>query len=179
MASSSFTLPIFQGHLHKSHFLGQTHLVTTSSSVIPKTSPPLVPTASAKFNLFELLGGRGLCNGEEGLEQELSKTINLQQPSPPAPAAEQEILAEVIPEDAFEKELLGLTGGFPGGEKGLQKFIEKNPPPPKRQAVRESATGGLNRGSATEPKPPERREKGPPMVSPRSVVLEDLVEKES
>ncbi|KAB5538953.1 hypothetical protein DKX38_016486 [Salix brachista] len=28
-------------------------------------------------------------------------------------------------EDGFEKELMGLTGGFPGGEKGLEKFIEK------------------------------------------------------
>lgn len=26
---------------------------------------------------------------------------------------------------------MGLTGGFPGGETGLQKFLADNPPPPK------------------------------------------------
>ena len=31
----------------------------------------------------------------------------------------------------FEKEMMGFTGGFPGGEKGLRLFIEKNPPPAK------------------------------------------------
>ncbi|KAF9685924.1 hypothetical protein SADUNF_Sadunf03G0105000 [Salix dunnii] len=29
-------------------------------------------------------------------------------------------------DDAFEKELTGLTGGFPGGEKGLKKIFEEN-----------------------------------------------------
>jgi hypothetical protein len=33
-----------------------------------------------------------------------------------------------IPKDGFEKEMMGLTGGFPGGEKGLIKFIQENPP---------------------------------------------------
>lgn len=26
---------------------------------------------------------------------------------------------------------MGLTGGFPGGEKGLKLFVQKNPPPEK------------------------------------------------
>lgn len=132
---------------------------------------------------------------------------------------------------------MGLTGGFPGGEKGLQKFIEKNPPPKKSQkpTTQELAIIEFNQGLTRKPKAPElpllmpgmiaivknennpyymycgivqritdgkagvlfeggnwdrlitfrldeleRREKGPPMVNPRSVVLEDLMlEKDS
>ncbi|KAL0331089.1 UNVERIFIED_CONTAM: NAD(P)H-quinone oxidoreductase subunit S, chloroplastic [Sesamum angustifolium] len=136
-----------------------------------------------------------------------------------------------LSEDAFEKELLGLTGGFPGGEKGLKKFIEQNPPPKKGET---SANLGFDQSLVKKPKPPElplllpgmiaivknpsnpfymycgivqritdgkagvlfeggnwdrlitfrleeleRREKGPPMVNPRSVILEEMVEKSS
>ncbi|PWA52440.1 hypothetical protein CTI12_AA454940 [Artemisia annua] len=135
----------------------------------------------------------------------------------------------------FDKELLGLTGGFPGGEKGLQDFIEKNPPPKKKTPPPSSTTtNGFDQSISRKPKAPElpllmpgmiaivknpnspyhmycgivqritdgkagvlfeggnwdrlitfklneleRREKGPPMVSPRSVVLEELREKSS
>ncbi|GMQ05739.1 hypothetical protein CsSME_00050642 [Camellia sinensis var. sinensis] len=238
----SFTLPILQGSfLHKSHFLGQTHLSTTTSTP-SSTIPTLTLKTTAKFNPFEILGGRGLCNGEEGLEKELKKTITTQEPPPPPPPPppiptkdHEESTAstgEIIPENAFEKELQGLTGGFPGGEKGLQQFIEKNPPPPKRSTkVNELETIGFNQSLTKKPKPPElpllmpgmiaivknpnnpyymycgivqritdgkagvlfeggnwdrlitfrldeleRRGKGPPMVSPRSVVLEPLLE---
>ncbi|XP_071695807.1 NAD(P)H-quinone oxidoreductase subunit S, chloroplastic-like [Rutidosis leptorrhynchoides] len=138
-----------------------------------------------------------------------------------------------VPENGFNKELLGLTGGFPGGEKGLKEFIEKNPPPKKSPPKSSSTTtAGFDQKLVRKPKAPElpllmtgmitivknpnspyhmycgivqritdgkagvlfeggnwdrlitfklneleRREKGPPMVSPRSVVLEDLVEK--
>ena len=102
------------------------------------------------------MGGRGLCNGEEGIQQELKRNIE-QDPSPPDSVKDKEkpVLAasDEIPEDSFEKELLGLTGGFPGGEKGLKQFIEKNPPPKK--------TSGADSGNIIEnarlnkPKPPE------------------------
>ncbi|XP_057477171.1 NAD(P)H-quinone oxidoreductase subunit S, chloroplastic [Actinidia eriantha] len=227
MASSSFTIPILQGPLfHKSHFLGQTCTITKMPSASMKMS--------AKFNLYEIMGGRGLCNGEAGLNQELKKTITQeQQPQSSDQEISQEPTAEIIPEDGFGKELLGLTGGFPGGEKGLKKFIEQNPPPPKPTA-QELDTVGLSQGLTKKPKPPElpllmpgmiaivknpnspyymycgivqritdgkagvlfeggnwdrlitfrleeleRREKGPPMVSPLSVVLESLVEKDA
>jgi hypothetical protein len=32
----------------------------------------------------------------------------------------------------FNKELGGLVGGFPGGEKGVRTFIQKHPPPQKK-----------------------------------------------
>uniref|UniRef100_A0A5B7BTA2 NAD(P)H-quinone oxidoreductase subunit S n=1 Tax=Davidia involucrata TaxID=16924 RepID=A0A5B7BTA2_DAVIN len=238
--ASSFTLPNLHGPLlHKSQFLGQTHLFNPahkSSSNIPKVPSTFVLKPTAKFDLFQIMGGRGLCNGEEGLQQELKKTIT-QEPSP-VPMNDQEksgasTVESITEEDAFEKELLGLTGGFPGGEKGLKKFIEQNPPP-KKSPVQELATTGFNQSLTKKPKPPElpllmpgmialvknpnnpyymycgivqritdgkagvlfeggnwdrlitfrldeleRREKGPPMVSPRSVVLEALIEKSS
>lgn len=222
--------------LHKSHFLGQTHFSKTpSSSPFPKTLK-----ITAKFNLFEILGGRGLCNGEAGLDQELKKPITTQEQQPPPPQIPTKdpqksasSVAEIIPEDGFEKELMGLTGGFPGGEKGLQKFIEQNPPPKKFQkpTTQELATTEFKQSLTRKPKAPElpllmpgmiaivknennpyymycgivqritdgkagvlfeggnwdrlitfrldeleRREKGPPMVNPRSVILEALME---
>ncbi|KAK2966519.1 hypothetical protein RJ640_019048 [Escallonia rubra] len=236
--ASSFNLPCLQGpHLHKSHFLGQTHLlnpIQKSSSTTSRVPPNFLINPTAKFNLYEILGGRGLLNGEAGLEKELKKPT---QPVDPISTKDQEkskkSAAESIPDDAFDKELLGLTGGFPGGEKGLQKFIEENPPPKKPPAA-ELATAGFDQSLTKKPKPPElpllmpgmiaivknkkspyymycgivqritdgkagvlfeggnwdrlitfrldeleRREKGPPMVSPRSVVLESMLEKDS
>lgn len=89
---------------------------------------------------MEIMGGRGLCNGEKGLQQELERQVVVDDhPLPPPPESsgeEQEQLNSdgsvvAVAEDAFEKEMMGLTGGFPGGEKGLKKFIEENPPLPK------------------------------------------------
>uniref|UniRef100_A0A0A9D8D3 Uncharacterized protein n=1 Tax=Arundo donax TaxID=35708 RepID=A0A0A9D8D3_ARUDO len=122
--------------------------------------------------------------------------------------------------------MMGLTGGFPGGEVGLKDFVAKNPPPPPKKP--DSSTGLA--ATAAPPRPPELplflpgmvvlvknpnnayhmycgivqrvtdgkvgvlfeggnwdrlitfdldelegREKGPPMVNPKSVVLEALV----
>lgn len=97
------------------------------------------------------MGGRGLCNGEEGLQQELKRNIE-PAPSPDSVKDEEKpALAAVddVPEDGFDKELLGLTGGFPGGEKGLKQFLEKNPPPEK--------TSGniIENARLRKPKPPE------------------------
>lgn len=196
-------------------------------------------TTIAKFNLYEILGGRGLCNGEEGIQKELEKSVSEEQQAAAAAAAEgsddnqENKESGEFPEDGFEKELMGFTGGFPGGETGLQKFIEKNPPPPPKK-TESSMVSGFNRSLVKKPKPPElplllpgmiaivknpnnpyymycgivqritdgkaavlfeggnwdrlisfrleeleRREKGPPMVSPRSVILEKMVEKRS
>ncbi|KAJ8527020.1 hypothetical protein K7X08_029497 [Anisodus acutangulus] len=56
-----------------------------------------------------------------------------------------------LPLDGFDKEMMGFTGGFPGGEKGLKKFIEQNPPPPKKKESSSMVFSGFNQ----RPKPPE------------------------
>lgn len=233
MASSvnlpSLKVPLL---LYKSHFIGPIKLGHKPFLTTPKPGSAII----AKFNLSEILGGRGLCNGEEGLQQELKKPIS-QESSTFFISSTQEKSAistlESIPEDGFEKELLGLTGGFPGGEKGLKQFIDKNPPP-KKSPAEELVPLGFNQSLTKKPKPPvlpllmpgmiaivknqnspyymycgivqritdgkagvlfeggnwdrlitfklnelERREKGPPMVSPRSVVLESMIQQDS
>lgn len=234
--ATSFNLPTLQGPLlHKSQFLGHTQFVNlTHTHKSSKQSSHQIINPCAKFNLFEILGGRGLCNGEEGLQQELKKPpseISLPPPPTTTTAGQEDLVT--LPESGFEKELLGLTGGFPGGEKGLREFIEKNPPP-KKSPPPPSTTVGFNGSLVRKPKAPElpllmpgmiaivknpnspyhmycgivqritdgkagvlfeggnwdrlitfkldeleRREKGPPMVSPRSVLLQDLVDKSS
>ncbi|CAH8314178.1 unnamed protein product [Eruca vesicaria subsp. sativa] len=144
MTTSSFTIPtIIQG----TKFLGQTNLFSTPNrSVFKKQQQPNVHQVKAmgKFNLWEVMGGRGLCNGEKGIEKELNRNIDevQQETSNTEDKTEKEKesddnnnsnLSFKVPEDGFEKEMMGLTGGFPGGEKGLKTFIEQNPPPPKKQ----------------------------------------------
>ncbi|KAL7122821.1 hypothetical protein ACP275_01G067600 [Erythranthe tilingii] len=237
MAASFHLQSLLQGTLlHKSQFLGQTNFTHKSNPTLPKhTLKGIIITS--KFNPLEILGGRGLCNGEEGLLKELQKPISTDEPqTKPSSSEEEKPSIPEISEDGFEKELSGLTGGFPGGEKGLQKFIEENPPPPKKKAGEEetAASFGFDQSLVKKPKPPklpmllpgmiaivknrsspyymycgivqritdgkagvlfeggnwdrlitfrleelERREKGPPMVSPRSVILEEMVENSS
>ncbi|KAG9460021.1 hypothetical protein H6P81_004529 [Aristolochia fimbriata] len=248
--ASSFLLPSLQGPaIEKIPFLGNTTNFPIAARCSRKHGCRSTTKVSAKFDLFEIMGGRGLCNGEKGLEEELRKSTFQKNPSSSdkAAAASSELIEEnpaagtsspdsssptTTPrfdgEDAFEKELLGLTGGFPGGEKGLQKFIEENPPP-KKTTGREGSSVGFS--SCSKPKPPElpllmpgmtvivknpmnpfymycgiiqrvtdgkagvlfeggnwdklltfqlseleKRDKGPPMVNPKSAVLEPLIE---
>ncbi|GFQ06312.1 hypothetical protein PHJA_002775200 [Phtheirospermum japonicum] len=233
--AASFHLQTLQSPLlHKSHFLGQTNFTNSTPKSIP-TPPKLKNTPTAKFNLYEILGGRGLCNGEERLQQELKKNVTkeIEKTTPlSSSSSEEEKETDLleISENGFEKELLGLTGGFPGGEKGLQKFIEKNPPPKKEEPLG-SFEFDVKKAKAKAPELPmllpgmiaivknpsnpfymycgivqritdgkagvlfeggnwdklitfrleelERREKGPPMVNPRSAILEEMVENSS
>lgn len=228
MAASVPIQTILNPFLNKSSFLRKTHLFQVPSS---SSSHRAVFTPHAKFELSELLGGRGLCNGEDGLNKELQRTI---QQDPSSPSQSQPTVASSSPlkieDEAFEKELLGLTGGFPGGEKGLNKFIEENPPPKKTTSPTDNEEARIvYQGS--KPRPPElplflpgmivivknpnnpyhmycgivqrvtdgkagvlfeggvwdrlitfnlneleRREKGPPMVNPKSCILESMVE---
>ncbi|XP_077218699.1 NAD(P)H-quinone oxidoreductase subunit S isoform X2 [Tasmannia lanceolata] len=168
--ASSFILPTLRSSpLHKSTFLGNptpTHLSKSPSLLknLQKLSTHSL-TPSAKFNLFELLGGRGLCNGEKGVQQELEKPIQTPPKSPSNQETSTLSSSLNIDEDAFEKELLGLTGGFPGGEKGLQKFVEQNPSP-KTTSFEDSDTkmgiGFLN----SKPKPPKL-----PLLMPGMIVI--------
>ena len=98
------------------------------------------------------MGGRGLCNGEKGIEVELKR--NIEETSSLATTYDENSgnTAIPVPEYAFEKEMMKLTGGFSDGEKGLEKFIEENPPLVK-QLVLDS--GSIARLAATKkPKPP-------------------------
>uniref|UniRef100_A0A0F7CYV3 Chlororespiratory reduction31 n=1 Tax=Geranium maderense TaxID=28964 RepID=A0A0F7CYV3_9ROSI len=140
MASSSITLPSLQGPQLKPHFLRRKPLPHKTQIPLfsaPKHRSKNYPKTSAKFNLFEILGGRGLCNGEKGIEEELRKNTQQQQNSPSSPSQSQSPSPSQPSESdptvpGFDKELMGLTGGFPGGETGLRRFIEKNPPPAKK-----------------------------------------------
>lgn len=225
------TLHSLQGSLLRSQFLGQDHNKHFIIQNKPNTS---VTQTRAKFDMLEIFGGRGLCNGERGIEKELKRPA--EEHPPPASGTEQadsggSAKSTSVPEDAFEKEMMGLTGGFPGGEKGLQKFIEENPPPPKQssavakisdltpskkpkapelplllpgmiaivknpnnpyymycgivQRITDGKAGVLFEGGNWDRlitfrlEELERREKGPPMKNPKSVVLEPFLEKKS
>ncbi|XP_042419233.1 NAD(P)H-quinone oxidoreductase subunit S, chloroplastic-like [Zingiber officinale] len=102
----------------------------------PLTRSAFTFTPSAKLDLSETMGGRGLCNSERVIRHELQQTTMEQPPSPPlaSPPAPAPPSAVGVDEGAFEKELFGLTGGFPGDEKGLEDFIQRNPSPSEAKA---------------------------------------------
>lgn len=126
----------------------------------PKVRPSRLKTrAESKFNLWELLGGRGLAGGEKGVQAELKKQIPSSSSEQPLKFSteeqnEQEGLAGIVSssstaeDNAFEKEMQGLTGGFPGGEKGLQKFLKENPPPSKQSGSTELESMNLSKSKA-------------------------------
>lgn len=155
--ASFFAVPILQSPLlHRSHLLGQTHFPNSLRNGSPsRTRPPFTVKASAKFDLLGIMGGRGLCNGEEGLQQELKRGIEQDQSLNVVKDEEKRAVAAVdeVPGDGFDKEMLGLTGGFPGGEKGLRLFLEKNPPP--KQTSVADAGKVIENARLNKPKPPE------------------------
>ncbi|KAJ4956108.1 hypothetical protein NE237_012891 [Protea cynaroides] len=223
-----------------SYFLGESRFSlinypygqSSRVSKAPLTSLNLMPTA--KFNLSEVMGGRGLCNGEHGLQLELQRRVESPRSTGTSSSSSTDTvvssLSFEVAENAFEKELLGLTGGFPGGEKGLKSFIEKQatrnwdsdsdsdsePPlpgtkskPPELpllmpgmiaivknpnnpfymycgivQRITDGKAGVLFEGGNWDKlitfrlDELQRREKGPPMVNPKSAVLESMLPKE-
>ncbi|KAF9587481.1 hypothetical protein IFM89_003420 [Coptis chinensis] len=107
------------------------------------------------------MGGRGLLNGEQGVLRELEKNTTAPDPQTSTVSNEENSATPSssssdfqVPENAFDKELLGLTGGFPGGEKGLDAFLEKNPPPKKTKSSSSSEIS-IQVASSSKPKPPE------------------------
>ncbi|KAE8694642.1 NAD(P)H-quinone oxidoreductase subunit S [Hibiscus syriacus] len=104
-----------------------------------------------------------------------------------------------VPEDGFEKEMMGLTGGFPvacqaeiAGVAAVNAgmiAIVKNPNNPFYmycgivQRITDGKAGVLFEGGNWDRlvtfrlEELERREKGPPMKNPKSVVLEAMLEK--
>lgn len=128
----------------KHKFSGQTKDIAMWVPRFSPSKPYRLRVRAEKFNLWQLLGGRGLAGGEEGLREELKRQIpsggqfpslagqeqNGEKPELNNPAGT--ISANWIGADkTFEKELQGMTGGFPGGEEGLIKFLRDKPPPAK------------------------------------------------
>ncbi|KAF8053201.1 hypothetical protein N665_1449s0006 [Sinapis alba] len=158
MATSSITIPTIRSPIRGTKFVGQTHLFST-----PNRSKQLANVhqvkAMAKFNLWEVMGGRGLCNGEKGIEKELQRNIDEQTSeteNQTTKESDDSNLSFQVPEDGFDKEMMGLTGGFPGGEKGLKTFIEQNLPPPPPQPPTKRATDAVSLvGTEKKPKAPE------------------------
>ncbi|PWA99241.1 hypothetical protein CTI12_AA010710 [Artemisia annua] len=155
--AASINLPSL--HLHKTQFLGNTHKLSPSLPTPKQTSHKII-VPCAKFDLFEILGGRGLL-GEKRLQEFLKKPPQ-ETPTPQTTTTsstnddQENGVTLNVPETAFDKELLGLTGGFPGGEKGLQDFIEKNPPPKKKTPPPSSTTtNGFDQSISRKPKAPE------------------------
>ncbi|KAG5053705.1 hypothetical protein JHK85_006215 [Glycine max] len=124
--SSFVALQGLHGSLLSSQFLGQDTLThfhprNKASSTI-QNKPTTAQQPSAKFDMLQIVGGRGLCNGEAGLKQELKKQVGVDEKGQTSATSgkeqeeEEESTSVVATEDGFEKELMGLTGGFPGGE---------------------------------------------------------------
>uniref|UniRef100_A0A7N1A5I5 Uncharacterized protein n=1 Tax=Kalanchoe fedtschenkoi TaxID=63787 RepID=A0A7N1A5I5_KALFE len=164
LAAPSINRSSFLGHAIRSNRLHLRPPRTSSSREIP-----------AKFNLYEILGGRGLCNGEKGLQLELQRktATNTNSESDPEsetqPDTQSGLKFSNLPDDSFDKEFLGLTGGFPGGEKGLRKFIESNPPPPKPKPGKKVAALSSNADASGKPKAPEL-----PLLMPGMIAVKML-----
>ncbi|KAG0622555.1 hypothetical protein M758_3G106500 [Ceratodon purpureus] len=122
------------------------------------------------FDLWQVLGGRGLKGGEDGLRRE--KTVKVLEEAKRNVVVEKKkkgtvegniAAAEGLP-GTFDKELGGWTGGFPGGEKGLRQFVETNPPPAKvsseLQKLRESVVS-----------PAKPKATSPPLLMPGMTVI--------
>lgn len=160
--ASSMNLPAVKGVLlGSSQFLGHNNITYRSqkpSFAAPKQST-VQRTYAAKFDLFEILGGRGLCSGEKGIEEELKRdvtgelSVGKDEQGSSSASSETKSAVTSVPEDGFDKELMGLTGGFPGGETGLKLFIEKNPPPKKPTVSNSGNVAGLT--ATSKPKAPE------------------------
>ena len=138
---------VLQGLLHQS-------LPPSSSAASSKSFNPRFQIRSEGSDLWQqLLGGRGLPGGENYLKDEskrktlidrmtegegrsgVKKPLKLKSKEE---EEEEEVMKvkgnnegemKLLGDNGFEKEMMGLTGGFPGGETGLRKFIEENPAP--------------------------------------------------
>eukprot|EP00850_Spirogloea_muscicola_P022126 SM000278S10013 [mRNA] locus=s278:134756:135912:- [translate_table: standard] len=103
-------------------------------------------------------GTSGSCwGGEQGLKTEDGLKRLYRDDAKPTVAKVKQALAD-LSEDAvgaFDKELAGLTGGFPGGEQGLREFLTKYPPPQKMskemQALREQLAAPVSRPAPIRP----------------------------
>lgn len=114
-------------------------LTQANSSSSSGTAPRVIGISvrAEGFDLWQVLGGRGLQGGEDGLDkaqktflEDAKAAVTQKQKKSKGSVAGNITATEKLP-GSFDKEFGGLTGGFPGGEKGLQQFIQSNPLPPK------------------------------------------------
>ncbi|MCO5553541.1 hypothetical protein L7F22_007063 [Adiantum nelumboides] len=89
---------------------------------------------SEKADFWQLLGGRGLPGGEEALiRSKQLYTSAKESPKDDASSSTEHATATAsaaasaepasTTDESFDKEMMGLTGGFPGGEMGLNQFV--------------------------------------------------------
>ncbi|KAL8154643.1 hypothetical protein AgCh_000117 [Apium graveolens] len=174
--------------LHKSHFLGQTNLFNHTNKPFLSTqksrSNHAVKT-NAKLSISEIFGGRGLCNGEEGGETGLQEFI-AKNPPPKKPSPSEKLV------EANKKSLTKKSKppALPLLMPGMIAIV-KNPNNPYYmycgivQRITDGMAGVLFEGGNWDRlitfklDELERREKGPPMVSCRSVILESMVEQDA
>eukprot|EP00475_Leptophrys_vorax_P030459 TRINITY_DN45654_c0_g1_i1.p1 TRINITY_DN45654_c0_g1~~TRINITY_DN45654_c0_g1_i1.p1 ORF type:complete len:238 (-),score=15.45 TRINITY_DN45654_c0_g1_i1:119-832(-) len=110
-------------------FFGQR--IATPAAV--STHKPSNGALTVRADIWKKLGGRGLVR-EDILKSERANEILWNQPARKVEdekASKLPVNDEVLSAGTFDKELDGLTGGFPGGEKGLKKFLISNPLPKK------------------------------------------------
>ncbi|KAJ6326612.1 hypothetical protein OIU78_013661 [Salix suchowensis] len=197
--ASSITL---QSTLLRSSFLGQNNCFNHPHkpySLIPKDHRLKLKTC-AKFDLFEILGGRGLCNGEKGVQQELKRNIEEQASSIAGKEENSGSLEKPsVADDAFEKGADGIDRGFSCKPKPPELplllpgmiVIVKNPNNPFYmytgivQRITDGKAGVIFEGGNWDKlvtfrlEELERREKGPPGKNPRSAIIEAFYETES
>ncbi|KAG6544393.1 hypothetical protein Mapa_014227 [Marchantia paleacea] len=99
------------------------------------------------FDFWQVLGGRGLPGGEAGLKTEegakkLFANVGEKSSESSSKAGDEE-RDQVEGYDAFGKEMAGMVGGFPGGEKGLRQFLQAYPPPSKASKELEKLKGEI------------------------------------
>uniref|UniRef100_A0A0R0KE41 Uncharacterized protein n=1 Tax=Glycine max TaxID=3847 RepID=A0A0R0KE41_SOYBN len=205
--SSFVALQGLHGSLLSSQFLGQDTLThfhprNKASSTI-QNKPTTAQQPSAKFDMLQIVGGRGLCNGEAGLKQELKKQVGVDEKGQTSATSgkeqeeEEESTSVVATEDGFEKELMGLTGGFPGGEevhsgkpsssktkssKNLKLALSKKPKPPELPLLLPGMIAIVknpNNPFYMYCKIVQRITDGPRMKNPKSAVLKPFLEKKS
>eukprot|EP00243_Klebsormidium_subtile_P004767 TRINITY_DN18919_c0_g1_i1.p1 TRINITY_DN18919_c0_g1~~TRINITY_DN18919_c0_g1_i1.p1 ORF type:complete len:278 (-),score=46.34 TRINITY_DN18919_c0_g1_i1:96-929(-) len=151
-------------------FSGQSPPPSSSASSSFNGAPCLIQKAGSRtsaprrrqvarasgFDLWKVLGGRGLQTGEIGLKTEKGQAQlfkeGVKEKSTGSPKERLDDLEEEV--DGFNKELGGLVGGFPGGEKGLRTFIQKYPPPKKERDYGEAFVGKPGLAKARPSRPP-------------------------
>lgn len=137
----------------RSCFWGSKLNLSAFSSLDAATERRACGVRAEGSDFWQLLGGRGLRGGEQGLKdektvqvlKEAASSLKARKKSNGAAGKATGAVGEEEEVGGFNKELAGLTGGFPGGEKGLKEFVAKNPPPqkvvPELQQLQETLAG--------------------------------------